>query len=121
MDFSVALENYFEGRDEKRGYCTVPIGCYDTISGIREDCVTNDITETREPYIIEFNEGSDEPIFRLLAGVTGWESWYVYSLVDGGFDGYWYACAGTPNRYDSLMVNGDEILEILENCGYVSD
>lgn len=49
-------------------------------------------------------------------GVTGWEGWYLYSLVDAGIfeqtNPFVCACGGTPNRWDALYLNRFQLQQI---------
>ena len=105
---------------EKNGYCSLMPRHYATISGKRTCCSSGREIDEPQPYIIENYSGTDRPVFRLLVGSTGWESWYVEDLLKDPCEDWFAACCGTHGRWDRLMVNGAEILEILRGCGYGS-
>ena len=56
-------------------------------------------------------------IFRLINGVTGYESFYIYdkyTQLDGMLKHGWYACAGTKGKYDKLFIPAEDMRIALE-------
>lgn len=115
-----SLAKKLEELQAKKGYCCLLPKHYATISAKRTCCSTGVEVDEQQPYIIEKYPGTNEMAFRLLEGPTGCEAWNIYQcLLKYPTADWWAACAGTPGRWDRLMVNGAEILGILEECGYV--
>jgi len=97
---------------EKNGYCLLHTRHYATIECRLFCCLTGEIKEqNRCHYIIE--NSSDRPVFKILDGPTGYESYSVEDLLNDSCRGWFSACAGTKGRWDRLDVNGQEILEII--------
>ncbi|MFG6094311.1 hypothetical protein SPB21_03630 [Leptothoe sp. ISB3NOV94-8A] len=102
----------------ERGYCYLWPRHYATISAKRTCCSTGVESDEQVPYIIERAPGSEDLVFRLLKGSTGWEAFYAKDLLARSCADWWAACFGTPGRWDRLMINGAEVLEILRGCGH---
>ena len=114
-----SLKPLLEKLQAEKGYCSLFPRHYATITARRTCCSTDVETEEQQPYILEMHPGTGQMTFRLLEGATGWEAWSVDDLVSRSCRDWWAACCGTPGRWDRLMVNGAEILEVLKECGYV--
>lgn len=117
LDFKKLTEQ-IQGQN---GYCSLRPEHYATVSGRRIDSVLGTSQDTREPWVIHpYSKTNPSPVFRLLVGSTGHESWFVDTLLADPNPGWWCACAGTTGRWDRLMINGAEVLEILRGCGYAN-
>lgn len=102
----------------KNGYCYLQSKHYATVSGRLTNSVTGKTQDTQEPWIIHpYSNTNSSPVFRLLVGSTGHESWFVDTLLADPNPGWWCACAGRRNEWDKLMINGAEVLEILRGWG----
>ena len=110
VDFKKITQNI----QEKNGYCYLQSKHYATISAKRTNCTTGETVDTQQPYLIEPRGDEGRLVFQLLEGPTGYESWYIESLLKDPYEGWWAACAGTKGRWDKLMVNGREVLNILK-------
>lgn len=105
LDFAKLLRKL----EDKEGVCHLPYFCFDTIDGIRIDCVTLKERPVKLHYTFEYGENG--LIFRILDGVTGYESYYVWDLLNNPCSDWWYACCMTPNHWDGLKVNGQQVLD----------
>ena len=84
------------------------------MKGILEDCRTGEKRDVEVDYEIAFVKG--ERIFRLIGGVTGYESFYIdneYTNLAAMCEGGWLACAGTKDRYDRLTIPAEEMSKAL--------
>jgi|LGOV01.1.fsa_nt_gb hypothetical protein len=85
------------------------------MKAIRTDCVTGERKEVICGYRIEQTD-TGEDVFYLEDGPTGYESFSItskYTNLDRIIKNGWYACAGTPNSWDTLYVPGAELKKIL--------
>lgn len=85
--------------------------------GILTDC--RDGTEKEITLKYEIVGEGDKMIFQLLNGVTGYESFYIYSMytpLDKIITMGWTACVGTKNKYDRLVISGAEMHIALKRC-----
>lgn len=75
---------------------------------IRKNCSTG--IETTEVHVATVKRAKfDNQLWLYLSpGVTGYESAPVEGLLEDRYK-QWYACAGTPNRYDELLVPEAEL------------
>ena len=79
------------------------------IKGILTDCVTNKEKEVELKYQINEND-RHELIFKLLNGVTGYESFYIDEYAKENMPKFgWLACMGTENRWDKLFIPAEEM------------
>ncbi|ACK73994.1 hypothetical protein PCC7424_5419 (plasmid) [Gloeothece citriformis PCC 7424] len=102
-------------RSEK-GYCLLGERSYATIDGIRTHHTTQKKTSVKIHWICELRE--ERPVFVLLNGVTGWESWSIQHLIDFGLFNdreltYFLACAGTTGRWDKLILDREQVKKVV--------
>lgn len=75
------------------------------MKGIITNCITGNEKEIEIDYkIIETENGK---IFRLIGGVTGYESFYSeskYTNLNKICESGWCACAETKGKYDKLFI-----------------
>jgi len=87
------------------------------IHGKLTDAFTGKVTRKDYRFSIVHHPGDKEPVFYLLGGSTGFESFYINSNVLAEHrDPYgrgWCACAGTKNRWDTLEFSGSEMRKAL--------
>ncbi|UBF29883.1 hypothetical protein K9N68_37365 (plasmid) [Kovacikia minuta CCNUW1] len=101
---------------EKNGYCLLSPHHYAKIRGVRIHNRTEEKTDVLIPWIIEECEG--RKVLKLLEGVTGWEAWYVEDIKKFPPDTETFAaCAGTPGRWDTLLVNSADVMEVVRLVG----
>ena len=84
------------------------------ITGILTNCLTNKESIVELEYEITETD-KHELMFKILNGVTGYESFYIddYAQVNMPKFG-WMACAGTQNKYDKLFIPAEEMKKALE-------
>lgn len=58
------------------------------------------------------------PCFHLHGGVTGYESFVLENFIKEAYipGQVWHACAGTPGRWDTLIIGAEDFKEIYETC-----
>ena len=112
VDFKAMLEK----RQAEQGYCRIPDNKYATIQGWRTHNATNVVTPVDIHWICEWK--SDRKVLTLLNGVTGYENWNISDLVEFGLftdsNEFFCACAGTPNRWDTLMLDCKQVQEVVK-------
>jgi hypothetical protein len=94
------------------------------MKGYLTDCGDGKVTEREYDYEIVDTE-SELPdrrkIFRLIDGVTGYESFYIKDayvkkmIVSG-----WCANMGTEGEYDHLFFPPDEMRKVMITLGYIT-
>ena len=85
------------------------------IKGILIDCVTNKESTVELEYEINEND-SHEFIFKLLNGVTGYESFYIDEYAEENMPMFgWLACIGTEGRWDKLFIPAEEMKKAFDN------
>lgn len=94
------------------------------LKGILTNCVTEEVTTVELEYEIieQFGENpegilneNERRIFRLINGVTGYESFYIDSdlrNVKQMCERGWRACAGTKGSWDRLVIPADEMRKV---------
>lgn len=90
------------------------------MKGILEDCRTKEKRDIEIDYEVVFVNG--ERIFRLIGGVTGYESFCIdskYTNLAAMCEGGWLACAGTEGKYDRLTIPAEDMKKALKT--YVGD
>lgn len=79
-----------------------------TIKGSLINSVTGEATEIELRYWMD--DGSSKPIFKLVGGVTGYESFYlkeeyIRKIIKYG----WYANVRVRSKYDGLHISAEEM------------
>lgn len=94
------------------------------LKGILTNCITEEVTTVELEYEIieqfgESQEGiltkNERRIFRLIGGVTGYESFYIDSdlrNVKRMCEKGWCACAGTKGSWDKLVIPAEEMKKV---------
>jgi hypothetical protein len=84
------------------------------VTAVRTDCSTQQKSISPVKLVCKFGEG--KAVVKVEeGGVTGYESCYFtpdfknWTLTKG-----WWACAGTPGRYDGLFIPAKEMRVALE-------
>ncbi len=97
---------------------------YPKIKGILTNCLTGKETTVELEYEImeQFRENPDgilnkdeQRLFRLINGVTGYESFYIDSdlrNVKQMCERGWCACAGTNGSWDRLVIPAEEMKKV---------
>lgn len=98
--------------EAEQGYCNLSDRHYAAVDGIRTHNTTNVATPVKVHWLIDWHE-PQRPVLRFLDGVTGYESFYVDHMHDWQGGRPLSICAGTPGRWDSLSVDGDQVKAIL--------
>lgn len=102
---------------DKTGSCLLQDTHYDCVDGYRINCLTGEKTEEKIHYRIDESR-SGRKIFKILNGVTGYESYYVSDLLASkseDLSGFWAACGLTKGRWDGLYVNAKQVNAKLMN------
>lgn len=117
VDFKKALEKI----QEERGYCNIqPILEASTFNATRTRlATTGKVEDVIIKYKVHIKDWGDEPcvLISLENGVTGYESWEAKMLIEWtseeDLDKPFCACAGTPGRWDELIIHSTrEVLEV---------
>jgi len=75
--------------------------------------------EDREIKMEIIAKDSKEPILRFVGGPTGFEAYYISSLLQDSFDGPNFCiCGGTVNSWPQCEVPWAEVKEFLKSNGY---
>ena len=85
------------------------------MKGILTDCIDGEVQEIEIDYEIVERDG--HKIFKLIGGVTGYESFYLdseYTRLGKIMENGWNACAGTKGKYDKLFIPAEEMRNALE-------
>ena len=85
------------------------------MKGIVTDCINGKEYEVEIHY--EIIEKDGRHIFRLINGVTGYESFYIhdkYTRLGDMLEHGWTACAGTKGKYDRLYIPAEDMKIALE-------
>ncbi len=94
------------------------------LKGILTNCITEEVTTVELEYEIieQFGENpegiinkNERRLFRLINGVTGYESFYIDSDLNNVkrmCEKGWCACAGTKGSWDKLVVPAEEMLKV---------
>ncbi len=113
VDFKPLLEKL--QRDQ--GFCSLLDESYATIDGTRTHCVTGEENPVKVHWVCSWDKEGN-PSLELLDGVTGFEKWYIKDLIENPnfFNPNalcFSACAGTPNRWDSLYLDIYQLREVV--------
>lgn len=101
------------GKWERENVC--PACSSAQIKGIRTNCLTGKESEKHVRVVVRFaasslGDGLGRWIFEIVGGgVTGHEGWYVEDYFSKPLDRDWWACAGTPGRWDGLRIPLDQM------------
>lgn len=90
------------------------------MKGKLTNCVTGEVTEIELDYYVEPACTDDKRIFKLIGGVTGYESFYlkeeyIQKIIKNG----WYANARTKNKYDGLHIAAEEMKKVFIESGCI--
>lgn len=87
------------------------------LDGWRTDAWTGDMRKVRLTYHTKYGSDGQEWL-HLINGPTGSEAAPLLALRnDSRFDSGWLACAGTPERWDTLLVTGESLVRELSDDG----
>jgi hypothetical protein len=81
------------------------------IFGKRINAWTNERRLVKLQVYLEYHASLESWWIHIKNGVTGYESIQVDRLLE--VEKSWYACAGTPKRWDTLIIPQDQIKEII--------
>lgn len=103
FSYSIAISNDLKIRDAG------------IVNGLRINKVTNLSVPVQLKYVIKKQQNGY--VFKLLNGVTGFESWYIDDIKDtvltASGDKNFCACHGSEQKYDSLYINIKELQQII--------
>ncbi len=88
-----------------------------TLSGIRTSCVTGESREVEVEYELRVGYDLQVWLYIVKGGVTGHESAPLLKMVrnmEAGDVTEWPACAGTPMKWDRLVITGASIIRAFE-------
>lgn len=85
---------------------------------IRTNCFTGKETEEIHTASVKIGTGYVAWVY-LSPGVTGYESCSVESLLKSK-RGTWPACAGTPERWDTLVVPEEEVERLADHLRLIA-
>lgn len=88
---------------QKQGFCYLQNSHYAKVKAIRTDCRTGRERSVEVSWLVDFS-CSSRPKLRFINGVTGYEAFYLKDLRIEEEGGALCLCAGTKNRWDTLIV-----------------
>ena len=119
MTLKENLEKKLEAIRNKMGYCTLMPRHYDFVHGVRRNLALNGNTdkEVKVHFILEPSSWGGGEVVRFLDGVTGCEAYNLHDLAAEPLFGDFCICAGTKGRWDSLKIDGTELIaKLCYNC-----
>lgn len=116
----LSFKEKVEEIQNRRGYCSLPDNHYATVDGTRTNCITGVETPVKIHWVIEWVDSTNK-VVTFLNGVTGYEGYYISSLVqcsllEDSTNNVVVLCAGTKSRWDTLTISRQQLQQIVRDA-----